>query len=242
MERFAELVGGIALLVLGGLGAGYCLHRLREWATRRFRPSRRVRRVLLLSTSLQLARGVADVEEAVGERGSRERRSAAFWLAVDYIFIAVYWALFMLFAGLLAWRSDWEPASWYLWLGIAAGVLATLTALADVRENVRTENVIALTIRETTPTDVDRMRRASLAKWTAAVATVGLLTALFWGGDRTTFVAVLGWAWAIVTGIGVLGLVYYPLLSVFFAALGVVGLATLVYATFWSAEFVGHMT
>ncbi len=240
MELYAELVGRITLGILGALTLGFLLHKLREWARSKHWPPARLRN-RLPTISLELSRSVEDVEAAVGNRGSEKRKRAVFWLAFDYVFIAVYWALFMAFAGLIAWRSDWELDSGWLWTGIATGLLATLTALADVRENVRTENVLGLTLRETTPVDVDRMRRASLAKWTAAVATTGLITALFWGDDRSGFVELLWWVYVGVTAIGVVGLVYYPLLALFFAVLGLAGLATLTYAAFWSSEFIRHL-
>lgn len=228
LELYVELVGRISLGALAVLVVGLLLRAVRS----RIPPSWRTKVGRLSRTlSLQFAESVTDVESAVGNLGDPRRRKVTAFLTADYAFIPVYAAVLAALGVLLAWRSDWDPSSWYLWAGAAATAMAVVTANVDARENVRTDRVLAREIADTTRELVDEMRRAAIGKWVAAVITTALLIPLFWGDGRDDLVGWLFWVWIVAAAIGVAGLAFYPLLPLFLLVLVVaVGLTLAFFA------------
>jgi hypothetical protein len=86
---------------------------------------------------IQLGTDPRQVQQLVGDSAVRSAAHRA--IAVDYFFLASYWAAFVSLAALLGRRGG-------LWIIVAvlAAVTATVTATLDILENVRTTNILAL--------------------------------------------------------------------------------------------------
>lgn len=215
MKTAVQLIGGIPIGLLVALGAGWLLRRL---FGQRPRPR------------LELMSSVTDVQTEVGDVGDPRRAKAHRILDVDAVFVPTYWAVFVALSALLVFRDEtvsWD--SWTLWVGIAAGLAATVTAISDLSENSRLRTVLDTPIAATTIGLVRSVRSASLVKWGGAAVTIGLLSALFTGDGRESLIGVLFWASVVVAGIGIAGLIWHPALNAFFVGMILVVAATLVY-------------
>jgi hypothetical protein len=138
-------------------------------------------------------------------------------LSVDFAFLASYWLAFVALAILLAHRGTWGYV-----LGAAAALAASLTALLDVTENVRTFGVLArnragdvLAVPQ-----LEELRRVSLGKWAASALTVALLSATFVHHSRVLWIAI---ALLVLAAVGLAGLAWNLLLRLFMLGLAVAG-------------------
>ena len=147
---------------------------------------------------VSLARSVEEFEAQTAGRHDAIRTE----LHLDFAFIGAYWLIYATTCALFATRT-FAGADW---LGVVAGVLATIGALADVSENVNTLRLLDRvegTQGDDEPASVARaMRRSSLAKWTALFAATGVLSTMFF--ERGGWSCVLGGVYA---GAALLGLV-----------------------------------
>jgi hypothetical protein len=214
-ERFVELLGWIPLAVVACLilavGAAKLLGRFSDslWFSK--------------GLELEFPRSVTHLERLVGDRGDPRRAKAQRGLEVDYLFIATYWTVLVAFSVLLARRSP----DWCLWIGCLAGAAATLTAAFDLRENRCTERVLDAPLSETTAQMLSDIRSAALAKWISLTIAVAALSSLFWG-DRPSAVHAFGIAYLACAALGVVALGFRPALQLFFPAVVLAVLATVV--------------
>ena len=164
---------------------------------------------------IQLGTSLGKVEQLVGD--SAVRNAANLALAIDYVFLAAYWAAFVALAGLLARRGG-------LWVVVAvvAAAMATATATLDIVENVRTTDVLA-SYYQLGQSQLDALRHVSLLKWGAAATTVTLLAGVF---ARRGKIAVIAFLMLLVAGIGFAGTEWHGLIKVY--ELGVGGLAVII--------------
>ena len=213
LETTVRLIGGIPLALLAAVVVGSLL---RKWGRTRT-VGERSRGII----GLELARSVAEVQERVGDVGDPRRAEARRAVDLDGFFVPAYWAVLVALSALLTQRhEDVSSDSWSLWLGLAAGLAATVAAVADMIENARLRGILGLPLASTKAGDVASVRAASLVKWAAFAAALGLLSGLFSGEERTwftfgLFLTSLGVAW-----VGVVGLVWHAALRVvFFGAL-----------------------
>jgi len=175
--------------------------------------------------AVQLGTRPQDVQPIVLDRRKRHGMRRGLW--VDYGFIAFYWLAFVAIAVLVAHRGGWGR-----WVGAAAVLAATATALLDVIENIRTFGVLA----RDRPHDVlpamqlRELRRASLTKWAASALSFALAAPLFVQHGRIALVAV---ALLVLALIGFAGLRWRPLLRVFMLADGLLAAAIAVLFLVW---------
>jgi hypothetical protein len=140
-------------------------------------------------------------------------------LLADYAFIVCYWLTFVVIAVAIA-RSG---GALYDILGLLAAFAATITALLDVVENVRTRGLLALT----RPGDqvrrqpVEHLRSTSLAKWTASAITLALLATLFLPGRGR--VLALGLAFLGLAAVGLLASRVPKLINLYFGCFLLLG-------------------
>src|SRR4051794_38895102 len=140
--------------LLRTIGIGACLTVLAGLSAVFFGALRRPRMM-----DIQLATDPAEVKRIV-QGGGRAVERLRRQLLADYAFVVCYWVTFVLIAVAIA-RSG---GALYNILGLLAALGATLAALLDVDENVRTRGMLALT----RPGDqvrrqpLDHLRRSSL--------------------------------------------------------------------------------
>jgi hypothetical protein len=184
-------------------------------------------------TDIQLGTDPQHVQHLVS--GDAVRTAANRAIAVDYFFLAAYWAAFVALATLLGRRGG-------AWLGIAVLATATATAAAtlDIIENVRTSNVLALY----QPGDrlgakqLDALRHVSLLKWGASATTVTLLAGLFAQRGK---IAVLAPILLVVAGIGFAGIARHGLVQVYLLAVGALTIVIGTILLAWPGAVTGRL-
>jgi hypothetical protein len=186
---------------------------------------------LQLSGDPEQVRTVVQGADAGGLRKMKRQ------LAVDYAFLFFYWLTFVGLAIVIARRGG----ATYKSVAFISILAATLTALLDVLENIRTRGVLALS----RPGDqvrlqlVEHLRRTSLLKWFASAATVALLSVAFLPGESR--LVGLGIAFLVVAGIGFAGVrwnrLIFPYLGLFF----LLGAVITAWFTFWPEDVVAHL-
>jgi hypothetical protein len=148
-------------------------------------------------TEIQLGTDPPHVLQLVSD--STIRRAANRAIAIDYFFLAAYWAAFIALAALLGRRGG-------IWIAVAllAAATATATATLDIVENMRTSSVLALYQpgSHLEQEQLDALRHVSLAKWAIAATTVTLLAGLF---AQRSKIAVIALLLLVVSGIGFVG-------------------------------------
>ncbi|HEX6040459.1 hypothetical protein [Longimicrobium sp.] len=152
--------------------------------------------------AMEFVRSEADLHRIIGEPRDTdpEVRRLREWLKtnirIDYGFIALYWLLFVLIAGVLAQREG----RWMPWLGAAAGLAITGAAIADVMENVRMTRVI-----DTVQLAGNDVASAGFAKWVLSFVAIGLLAFAFVG--RHGWIPWIGGVCVLIAVVGLAGLV-----------------------------------
>jgi hypothetical protein len=166
---------------------------------------------------LQLARDPVRVKAIVQESGRVKQLRRQ--LLTDYAFIGFYWLTFAGLAVAIARRGG----ALYNILGLIAAFSATLTALLDIVENIRTRGMLALTRAsdQVRRQPVDHLRRTSLAKWAASAVTVALLAILFLPGEGR--VLLLGFAFVAVAALGAVATRWNKLIGIYFSAFFLLG-------------------
>jgi hypothetical protein len=169
---------------------------------------------------------------------ARRRNRARLQLWFDYAFILFYWLTFLGLAVVLARRGDSVA---YDVAALAAAFAATVTALLDVLENVRTGALLKLS----RPGDqirlqpVKHLRRTALAKWLASAVTIALLALVFLPGDRALLLLGLGFLAA--AALGAAGVAWRYLLVAYGVAFVALGVAVGVWFTFFAADLVDRL-
>jgi hypothetical protein len=163
-------------------------------------------------SDIQLGTNPQHVEQLVSE--STVRKAASRAIAIDYFFLAAYWAAFVALAALLGRRGG-------LWLVVAvlAAATATTTVTLDIIENLRTSDVLALYQPNSAlgQKQLDDLRHVSLIKWGASATTVTLLASLFAQRDNVAVIALILFG---VAGIGFAGIHRHGLIHFYLAGLG----------------------
>jgi hypothetical protein len=179
-----RLVGGLGLVVLA----------ISAWATLTGHFAGGVKRPVL---AMELAASTQDVRNLLAPQGNVDQMRHQ--ITVDWFFIAGYWLFFLGVAGLLAAQA---PAASRWNAGLAA-LLATGTALFDLRENCGILRSLDAFPGGGPSLEVVRdTREASLLKWMLLFVLLLLLSQLFaWRPDWLRWVGV-----ALAAG-GLLGLV-----------------------------------
>ena len=125
-------------------------------------------------------------------------------LRADYVFIAAYWLLFasmsILFAG-----CNFPGAYQF---GIAVGVCITAAAVFDVVENSYIAQMLSLSPTDNGHDVINKLRHASLAKWTLIFVTTALVSQLF--TRRNDWIVLIGYLFVLATALGLSGLLYNP--------------------------------
>lgn len=143
----------------------------------------------------------AELHAIIGPPGTREakfldgRRWLTTGIRFDYGFIALYWLLFVLMAGVLARRDG--P---WMWLGAAAALAITGAAVFDAVENVRMTRVI----ESARLAGID-VAFAGFAKWLLSFVAIGLLSFVFLA--QRGWIPLIGVLCVAIAGVGLAGLV-----------------------------------
>lgn len=171
--------------------------------------------------------GAGDVGDPRSTRAALRRG-----LYGDYLFIAMYWLLFLLMSAVLAGR----PARWAVWVGAAAAVCATATAVFDVVENLSMAALVGAD--EVTPRLVADVASAGFGKWLLFALTTLLLSPVFLRGGWLAALFALFLAVGLLCLAGLLG--KRPLLVEIAFALTFAGLVPLALVfSLWPHRVVG---
>jgi len=150
--------------------------------------------------ALQMARSVAEVDAILGEAPSPDREAMRMKQYIDFAFIALYAALFVVIGMTMARRTRW---AW------AIAVFGVLAALHDVRENFDILRIVDTPLDRTTPQMVSHLHLMSVAKWMFAAITILLLGA-FTLGSRRWYMRLIAGLDFLAAGIILWGLVDNP--------------------------------
>ena len=121
--------------------------------------------------ALELVRDLEEVRLILSDVPSQDRETMRIKTYIDYGFIASYSGLSIALALLLARRRGWRMAA-----AIIGGICGVAAGLFDVFENRAILEILDVPLRNTTPSMLNAIRGASLAKWTlAGVAICALL-------------------------------------------------------------------
>lgn len=155
--------------------------------------------------ALEFARTVPEVEAIVGDKGSPNRDVMRRQLNRDFIFIILYLVLYLLLAVALFRATSFAPL-----LTVITVVAAFCTAGFDVLENVRALRVLDLPLASLDGPQVAGILDASLIKWTFSFVTIALLSLAFRHGDGLS--KLLRGLLLLTAVMGLVGLVYHPLI------------------------------
>lgn len=171
--------------------------------------------------AIELVRTNSDVQEIVGELGDPNREIMRGKVQKDFFFIPSYALLFAALGWLLG-RSNYRFA---IWVGAAIAACAAGAAVFDVIENLRILDVLDARLTDTTQTMLDSLRSASLVKWALVFIAMALLSPIAFlrrelftlrtGQPRlaTVFGVIIGLAYLLGAGIGLIGLTQDPLIE-----------------------------
>jgi hypothetical protein len=165
------------------------------------------------------------------------RRRVQRQLRFDYGFILAYWLTFLGLAVVLARRGSFG----YDIVALAAAFAATVTALLDVLENVRTSALLSLS----RPGDqiriqpVEHLQRTALVKWLASAVTIALLALVFLPGD--TVLLLLGLGFVLAALLGAAGMARRFFLAFYLLAFFVLGVIVAVSFTFFPSDVLDRL-
>ncbi|OHB68174.1 MAG: hypothetical protein A2W17_01655 [Planctomycetes bacterium RBG_16_41_13] len=152
-------------------------------------------------------------------------------LRADYVFIAVYWLLYVSMSILFAGCNC--PGAYQF--GIAAGVCITAAAVFDVFENSYIAQMLSLPATDNGHDVINKLRHASLAKWTLIFVTTALVSQLFI--RRNDWIAFIGYLFVLATALGLSGLLYNPAIEWASLPMGIGIVMTAVVFTFCPKKF-----
>jgi len=128
---------------------------------------------------------LSDIKGFLGPRDSPMRKQIRKGLNGDYVFIAMYWALFVGMSVLLAGRSH----RWAVLAGVVAAVCATGAAIFDVVENLRTAALVdTIDIQQL---QVSKVAFAGFGKWFLISLSTIVLSLVFVRRDWLVLLAAL---------------------------------------------------
>jgi phage shock protein PspC (stress-responsive transcriptional regulator) len=125
--------------------------------------------------SIEMATTRADVERVVGDAGDSDRFQMRGQQLLDFLFIPSYWIEFLLISCLLAHRK-FRGAKY---LGLVAGLCATLAAWFDLQEDRAILHVLDLRLTETPDAAVSAISYYATRKWLLLFVAIGLLSSVF---------------------------------------------------------------
>lgn len=140
----------------------------------------------------------------VGDTQDLNRTIVRKSLRADYVFIAVYWLLFVCMSVLFA-GYNFPGARRF---GVAASVCITAAAVFDVFENSYIAQMLSLVPTDNGHDVINKLRHASLAKWTLIFVTTSLVSQLFI--RRNDWIVLIGYLFVLATALGLSGLLYNP--------------------------------
>jgi len=154
--------------------------------------------------ALQMARNASEVEAILSEAPSADREVMRIKQYIDFGLIAGYLSLALVIATALL-RTRRRR------LALLIGGVAVLAALADVRENLATLQVVNLTLGQLTPALLGALRFASVAKWILLAAAITLLAGITIT-RRRWWLRAAGWLGLAGAALTVVGLFYNSML------------------------------
>lgn len=172
--------------------------------------------------ALEFARTKSNVSAIVGDIGNANRDVMRRELNRDFIFIAAYLALYLLLAAALA-RATYPFSSLLIVITVLAAVS---TAGFDVGENVRSLHVLSLPLASLEDSTVAGILDAAVIKWTFSFVTIALLALAFRRDDRLS--KVLRVLFLLTALLGIIGLIFHPLMLISFIPL-MIGLLLLIW-------------
>jgi hypothetical protein len=184
---------------------------------------------------IQLGGDPAKVRTVVHDERKRRRIRRHLWL--DYGFILSYWLTFVGLAVVLARLGGFG----YDIAALAAAFAATVTALLDVLEDLRTNALLALA----RPGDqirvqpVEHLQRTALAKWLASGVTIALLSLVFVRANDA--LQLLGIAFLLVAVLAAAAVAKRVLLIPYLLAFFALGLTVAFTFTFYASDVLDRL-
>jgi hypothetical protein len=151
----------------------------------------------------------------------------------DYFFIASYALLYIALSLLLARRYHRRWAVHLAWLGAMCGIGA---ALFDVRENM---SMVHLLTAPPTQETVSTIHLAATVKWTLSFITAAILAMNFYASDG--WLLLIGWLLRVTAVLGVISLLYLPLLMWALGAMVLALFLLIIRALFQPAKFIDEL-
>lgn len=187
--------------ILAFLSTGICLWMMVAF---RFEPKEPLKGFQSPIVALELASSPKEFASIVGDKQDPNRTIVRKSLCADYVFIAVYWLLFVSMSILFAGCNF--PGAYQF--GIAVGICITAAAVFDVVENSYIAQMLSLPTTVNDHDVINKLRHASLAKWTLIFVTTTLVSQLFL--RRNDWIALIGYLFVLATALGLSGLLYNP--------------------------------
>ena len=153
--------------------------------------------------ALQMARDIGDVDDILEDAPSPDREVMRLKQYIDFAFIASYVALLWMMGRALAQRSRW---------GYVLALCGIAVAVPNLIENLEILRLIPLELRDTPQVLIDRIRHASVAKWSAASLAMVILGIFFLDAKRWSL-RLLGAADVLAGAAACRGLVHHPALT-----------------------------
>ncbi|MBI4852409.1 MAG: hypothetical protein HY819_11485 [Acidobacteria bacterium] len=184
------------------------------------------------------------LEIIFGKEPSKNRQSIKDSLSYDTVFIILYWALFLCMSILLAQRN--LPGT--LVIAILAWLLGTIAAGSDFVENYYIKQLInqPLSNQDFSPDSLkivfQQLRWATLIKWGTSFVSLILLSTIFLPTPyKLSWILVIFSLFFLIGFLGLIGLVWFRLIELSFALMGL-GLVTLAISfTFFSESFIKQL-
>lgn len=156
--------------------------------------------------ALEFVSSVSDIPNVLGPNVSKNTQVMRKVLSIDFIWIGCYAALFVLVGAMLSRRN----CPWAKYLALVAIVTGLAAAAFDVRENLKT--IELLVSQSVTQEHVNAIRDASIIKWTLSFFSIALLAIAFLDlANRMAFAIAV--AFVVTSIVGLLGLWNHNLLA-----------------------------
>ena len=157
---------------------------------------------------LEFATNAQEVAEAIGEPSDDRRCLARVQILRDNVWVAMYVILFVAVSLLLARRN----CPWARYLGRLAMISGIAAGIFDWRENYYILQILKLGSNAVS-SQLPALRGATLSKWTLTFVTMSVVAVAFFGLSRVA--SWIGFLFALVAAIGLIGIWDNPLLGPF---------------------------
>jgi hypothetical protein len=124
--------------------------------------------------AIQVARGLGEIDDILGNAPSPDREAMRFKQYIDFAFIAAYTALFLTLAAMLLREGGWGRVA-----GTAAMVCAVATGVFNVLQDVAILSILDIPLDALPSAAINAIRSAAAAKWALAAVTEAFLSGLF---------------------------------------------------------------